>query len=231
MSRIDLQPLGGGQTAVFHAHPQGIGLDGFDLWGQRVVRIDLLGQKVVEGQLGQEFDGNEIRRDHHALGLAAQGVVELGADEKELAGGRILGRPVGRNDQPMNLRRGCGGDGIVTIHIGDVVQAVDTDEELGVQIVGIGGGEDRQAVLILEVHRHLDVVDRQGIEAVVDAHHGIKGLALQRQLLLDLDLDLGADRACLAIAHEQQRQENPEPSHELSYFTITYPFKHAIPLT
>ena len=68
---------------------------------------------------------------------------------------------------------------------------VDALEEGGTDGVGVGGGDHRLLVLVLIEQLDLDV-GKLPVQAVADDHVGVKGLTLQRELLLDDDLDFGA---------------------------------------
>ncbi len=166
----------------------------FDFRRERVIRIDVTGEEIVERQQRLRLDGDEVGRDGHRGRVAEQRIREAGADEIELALRRNPTGAGGRNDQPVDFAGRLGRHGAAAVDRVDARQRVDANEERGAGVVRIGRRDDRIARLIGEGEVDADVLDGVRVEAVVDAHDGIECLPLERELLLDLDLDLGADR-------------------------------------
>ena len=73
-------------------------------------------------------------------------------------------------------------------------QPVDPDEEQRRGVRRIRGGLDGSAGLVLERYVYADTLERSSVEPIRDLHLRIEGLPLECRLLLDLDLDLRANR-------------------------------------
>jgi len=97
LGRIDLEIFGRREPVVAHAHAQRERHHRLDLGCQRVVGIDVGGQKVVQRQQRQRLDGDDVGRHVQRRVLAVEAVFQRGADEVFLAQRAGAGR-AGRGD-------------------------------------------------------------------------------------------------------------------------------------
>ena len=116
---------------------------------------------------------------------------QLGADEIFRSLWTGPGGTDGGNDQPVNIRRRFRMYRPGAVHVRDAVLPVDGDIEQGIGVIRIRGGQYGLAIAIGERHIDINEIQREVREAVIDPHVGIKGLALEGQLLQDFDLHLG----------------------------------------
>ena len=193
LRRIDAHIACGRQAVVPDPNPKGIRLRGFNRRGKGVVANHLFGEEVIQGQLWQRLDGNKVRRDLDRLGYTAQRITQRRADEIQGAGRRNR-RAGGRNNEPVNFAGGVRLHPATAINVRDTGHGIDPDKELRTGIIGIRGGNDAVTGIVLEIHAHPHIIDRQSIEIIVDLHHGVEGLALKNQLLLNLDFYTRAHR-------------------------------------
>lgn len=216
LRRLDLDLAGRGRAVVLYSYAERERLGRLDGRGEGIIRIDVLGQKVIQRELGQWLYVDRVGRHLHGLPLPCQCVGERRAYHVQLAGGRGSPGAGRRDDEPVNLGGGGGGDAPLAGDVADPGQGVDADEKLGGRIIGVRGRPDRVARLVGKRHIDRHALQCAGVEAVGDPHLRVERLAFQSELLLDLDAHLGADgilRASRQCPRSQggENENNPRP--------------------
>ena len=145
--------------------------------------------------------------------FAAKLVLERGSDQILLARRVIAGSTWRGDQQPVDDGRARRRHRAVAGNVGNGLLVGYANEELCGKIVRVGGDRYGGTVLLRDPHRDVHVGERGVIKRVVDLHRRFEGLSLQRQLLLDLDLDACAD-GLLGLCHANPKQccKHPGPS-------------------
>ena len=106
----------------------------------------------------------------------------------------------------MNLGRRSGSHHTRASHIADSRHAINADKEPRRRIGSIGRRPDTVARLIHEIDIDAHAIQTRCSQTVGNFHHRVEALTLHGQLLLNLNLDLGAQRIDCIRSNRQTQQ-------------------------
>ena len=184
LGRRDREVLGGAVAGVRDDEPDGERLGRLDFLSVRIVAVDVSLPEVVELEIGVGVDGDrgaEKRHDHllAAVGIDVPERAADGVDGRRRGGGGARG-----DDRVLGSSGRTRADDAGAVYGGDPREPGRLDEEPLV---------DRLAVGIAEIERHLHSGEIAGAAAVVEGQFAVEGGASERGLLVEGQLDPGAD--------------------------------------
>gem|GEM_PF-6965991 len=178
---FDAQVARGAGAGVLHHDGEDVGLGGFDLRGEGIVREHVALVEVVEREFGLRVDGDRRGFEVELHRVAFLGVGEDAAEE--VLDGFAAGGFVGRDDHPLRRTGGVGSDQAEAVDGGDAVEAGCADAE---QVADVLAG------LVEHDRLDQDVSQRQG-GAVVEFEGGAEGGAGEHGVLVEAQFHAGAD--------------------------------------